>query len=347
MPFHAGEGGYTNIRSIFPPFITTLQGAIRTSLALERGWRPGNIAGWPLELGGPDGLGSLKLRGPYLFYDGQPYFPVPLLLLGKKGNYTRLVPGAQVDCDLGCVRLPVPMQDIEGAKLVEDAYLSQQGLKEILEGGIPSQNAIKNQDYFYFEEPRVGLERMDDSRTAVEGRLYNSVHIRPKQETALVVYVAGIPSDWRVAGHRTVPLGGEGRLANVEIRAGDPLEILPPVPSLISGKDGKLRFTVILITPGWYGEAESIKEVICQGPPGVPGHCLAACIGKVQQVGGWDMLNHQPRPLTSVIPPGSLWFYEADAQDAGQVVRSHGQCLSPKGDYGFGQIVIGRWEEKE
>lgn len=346
-PFHAGEGGYTSVRSIFPPSITTLQGAIRTSLALERGWRPGDMAKWPAELGGPDDLGNLRLRGPYLLCQDEPYFPIPLLLLRRESNYTRLCPGDAVECDLGRVRLPYAMQNIVGAKLVEGVYLSKEGLKQILEGGIPSQGEIKKREDFYVEELRVGLERSDNTRTAKEGHLYNSVHVRPKRETALAVYVSGTPSAWRVADRRTVPLGGEARLASVEIKQGNPSDILPPVPSLVPGKDGKIRFTAILVTPGWYGEGEGLKKVIREGPPGIPGRCVAACIGKIMQVGGWDMLNRQPRPLIPVLPPGSLWFYEADAQEAARVAGLHGQCISPKGDYGFGQIIIGRWEEKE
>lgn len=347
-PFNVGEGGYATARSVFPPAMTTLQGAIRTALALGRGWRPGNDTPWPAELGGSDDLGELVLRGPYLLFEDQPYFPMPLILIEKSGDFTRLMPGEPVKCDLGDVRLPVPERRLDGAKLPEGRYLSRNGLQAVLEGGRPDwKKDVKTSNELWAEEQRVGLEREDSTRTAFEGHLYNCVHIRPVADVRLVVFVSGIPADWQVTGQRIIPLGGESRLAAVEIGVGEPGKILPPAPPLRCGNDGKLRFTVTLITPGWYGKPEDVERVIRQGPPDVPGCCISACIGKAQQIGGWDIVNCQPRPLMPVLPPGSTWFYEADAADAGQVAGLHGECLSPREAYGFGQIVIGRWGEKE
>ncbi|MEW6574128.1 MAG: type III-B CRISPR module-associated Cmr3 family protein [Bacillota bacterium] len=352
QPFNAGEGGYTTAKSIFPPAMTTLQGAVRTMLAMAQGWRPGDDALWPPELGDPDDLGKLELRGPYIRFENQMYFPMPLILLEKSGNFTRLTPGEPVTCDIGNVRLPVPAPHIEGAKLPEGLYLLQQGLCSVLEGNVPDQNHIQNYikkaSELWSEEQRIGLERDDNSRTALEGQLYNCTHVRPTANVNLVVYVSGIPAEWRVAGQRVIPLGGESRLAAVAVTAAaEPVDLLPPAPPLTCGDDGKLRFTVTLITPGWYGEPADVERVIRQGPPGVPGCCISACIGKAQQIGGWDLVNHRPRPLIPVLPPGSTWFYEADAADAGRVAGLHGQCLGPRAAYGFGQIVIGRWEEKK
>ncbi|HHW39902.1 MAG TPA: hypothetical protein GXX19_01880 [Syntrophomonadaceae bacterium] len=346
-PFNSGEGGYTTTRTIFPPTMFTIQGAIRTSLALERGWLPGEERLWPKELGGPNDLGELKLRGPYLCFEDQPYFSMPLLLLEKDGDFTRLLPGEQVECDLGYVSLPVPQRPIEGAKVPEGCYISRDGLAAVLEGGTPTKKDTKRSDELWVEESRIGLERQDTTRTALEGHLYNCVHIRPRPKVKLVVFVLGIPGKWQVSNQRILSLGGESRLAAVEVEAGEPAQLLPPPPHLTGGQDGKLRFTVTLITPGCYGELEDVERVICEGPPGVPGRCISACIGKVQQIGGWDLLNRQPRSLISVVPPGSTWFYEGDPQYAEEITKLHGQCLSSREAYGFGQIVIGKWEEEK
>lgn len=349
LPFNAGEGGYAIAKSIFPPDVTTLQGVVRTTLALERGWRPGpeKKALWPAELGGPDDLGQLKLRGPYLLFEGEPYFPIPPILVESSGRITRLVPGEVVDCDLGRVRLPVPEEDLPGAKLLEEQYLSRRGLQAILEGHTPNKEDIKQTDELWSEEERIGLERGDSTHTALEGHLYNCVHIRPHKSVTLVVFVSGIPGEWQVAKLRAAPLGGEGRVAAVEvIPATGPDELLPPAPDLAPGEDGKLRFSVTLVTPGWYGEPGEVRQVIRQGPPGVPGRCVSACIGKARQIGGWDLANHRPRPLTPVLPAGSTWFYEAEGSAAALVSCLHGQCLGLRNAYGWGQIVIGKWREK-
>ncbi len=346
-PFNAGEGGYAVVQAIFPPAVFTIQGAIRTSLALEQGWRPGKDANWPKELGGADDIGELKFNGPYLYFGEQPYFPTPLFLLEKDGEFTRLVPGEEVECDLGCVRLPVPSSPTEGAKVLERSFISRDGLISVLEGGVPKCDDVRKQGYFWEEEPRVGLERRDTTRTALEGHLYSCVHIRPRPGVKLVVFVSGIPEKWNVENKRILPLGGEGRLAAADVEAGDPSQFLPPAPRLRAGSDGKLRFTVTLLTPGWYGGMEDAQLVVRQGPPGVPGRCVSACVGRAMQLGGWDLYNQRPRSLVSVLPPGSTWFYECGPEFAEEVVSLHGRCLSPLEAYGFGQIAIGRWEEKE
>ena len=62
QPFHAGEGGYSQLTSHFPPPMSTLQGAIRTALAAAHGWQPGQNDSWPEELGDADSLGRLSFQ---------------------------------------------------------------------------------------------------------------------------------------------------------------------------------------------------------------------------------------------------------------------------------------------
>lgn len=349
LPYNAGEGGFTTVKSAFPPYMTTLQGAIRTALAWERGWRPGHSARWPALLGGSDDLGGLCLRGPYLFFEdreGQPFFPMPLVLLEKAGNFIRLVPGEPVECDLGRLRLPKPAGTLEGAKLPEHRYLSLSGLVDVLNGGVPGRDEVKCTSELWAEEPRVGLARDNITRTAREGMLYSVTHVRPDPRVRLVVFVAGVPGDWDVVSRRVSTLGGEGRLAEIEVQnVDDPFWFLPRAPDLSPGPDGILRFTVTLITPGYYAHS-TLPEVIRKGPPGVPGRCVSACLGKVERVGGWDLANGQPRPLVPLLPAGSTWFYEAEAADLEAVRALHSSCLGDKAAYGFGQVLIGRWMEE-
>ncbi len=102
-PFHLGEGGSVQPRGSFPPSMMPLQGPIRTALARGRGWRPNHPNRWPEELGTPDDLGDLRLRGPFLRFGGEPrLYPIPLVLFGKWGaELTRLVPGGEGGVRLG------------------------------------------------------------------------------------------------------------------------------------------------------------------------------------------------------------------------------------------------------
>nr|WP_152947871.1 type III-B CRISPR module-associated Cmr3 family protein [Desulfofundulus thermobenzoicus] len=349
LPYHAGEGGYTMVRTIFPPFITTLQGAIRTCLAEERGWRPGQKNGWPAELGGPDDPGDLQFRGPYLWTAEGPLFPMPLHLLVKKMQdvsyaFTRLIPGDPVKCDLGEVRLTVPDPPLAGAGLPENLFLLPSGLQTVLQGGLPETSEVQDSAKLWATEYRTGLERDDNTRTAWKGMLYNCAHVRPDRGLGLVVLVCGIPKEWPVAPRRVLNLGGEGRMAEVKVDLLAAEQALLPPPGIPAPHtDGRLYFTATLITPGWY---EDLERVIREGPPGIPGKCVSACLGKVVQVGGWDLANQEPRPLVQLLPAGSTWFFAADVAEVDDLANLHGQCIGAGTAYGFGQILIGKWREE-
>lgn len=343
-PFHAGEGGFgTGVSGRFPPSINTLQGAIRTTLAYGQGWRPEKQDCWPVELGTEKDLGRLKLAGPYLQWNNEVLFPAPLLLLRQKetGVFTRLTPGTEpVNCDLEeqGVYLPVPQERLAGAKIMDNCRLSCEGMERVLAGGLPKASEVKEQGELWQEEYRVGIEINRASRTAKDGQLYSITHVRPKPEVSLTVEVSGVPTDWHPQLPTVIRLGGEGRTA--ELRVTNPEPLLPTMPELVA-ENGMVRFVVILITPGKY--AQQTQEVIRQGPPNVPGSCLSACIGKLQQAGGWDLLNGRPKPLEPLIPAGALWFFEASAERLAEIKELHGSCTGQQSNYGYGQIVIGKW----
>ncbi|NPV74515.1 MAG: type III-B CRISPR module-associated protein Cmr3 [Pelotomaculum sp.] len=353
LPFNMGEGGYTVTNSFFPPLMTTLQGAVRTALAAELGWNPGRDDRWPAELGGPDDLGSIRLRGPYLLKDGRPLFAAPLNLLArkvreeagiqKKYTFAKLKPGPEVQCDLGRVRLPVPDDSQQGAATPQNLFLTRSGLEAVLQGKLPGNGDIREKNQLWNEEPRTGLERDDTKRTAIDGRLYNCTHIRPERGVEVAVYVAGVPSGWNIRKSLIAGLGGEGRLAEVKVEAPCSADIMPAPALPQPAEDRKVRFTVTLVTPGYYNDP---RLAVRHGPPGVPGCCVSACIGKAVRAGGWDLARQEPRPLTSLLPAGSVWFYEAEADDLNKVAALHGQCLGDQTAFGFGQVAIGKWKEE-
>jgi len=368
-PFHAGEGGQGGQSSVFPPLMSTLQGAIRYQLALSRGWRPGTDR-LPIELGDSDSLGDLKLSGPYLYYDNKMLLPAPLFLLRlhdeaeKTTVYHRLLPGAPVSCDLGRVRLPVMPEGARGSKPMDKYWLSAAVMENVLADGTPEDNdytamidqltdgipvnGVMNSDQLWRKEAKIGIEREAKSRTAKDKNLYAIDMIRTKKQVSVVVGVEGVPIEWNLAVKqkiRMVNLGGEGKLAALRILE-EPIK-LPDMPELKVVND-KIPFTVTLITPGYFGNQEQTKNAIKDLKPWIKYPCITACVGKVRQIGGWDLSINRPRPLRSYIPAGSTWFFEADASAAKKIGELHGQYIGEKSSnaYGYGQILIGRWEEK-
>lgn len=343
-PFHQGETGNILPGSLFPPPITTLQGAIRTALARSKGWIPGKD--WPAELGTPNDLGQLRLAGPYLRYAGERLYPIPSLYFGEKGKtgweIERLVPGSEVECDLGKVRLPMFKQQTQRKRGLLDLWVTQEGLEAVLQGRFPTSPQMLEHDQLWKDEQRIGIMRDYETRVAKDQHLYSLSHVRPQAKLEVEVEVWGIPEDCNLEEIQFVPLGGEGRFARVHLS--EISQSFPRMPELIPSQDGQIRFTVSLLTPGRY---EDPNLVVRSGPPGVPGRCISASIGKAMQIGGWDLVKKKPRKLTPLLPPGSTWFFEAEAHQLEEIRQVHGLHQGEQTEYGMGQLVVGIWKEEE
>jgi len=369
VPFHAGEGGQGGQSSVFPPLMSTLQGAIRYQLALSRGWRPGADR-LPIKLGDSDNLGDLRLCGPYLSCGDDLLWPAPLFLMRlqateeRKASYYRLSPGDPVSCDLGQVRLPVMPAGARGSKPMDKYWLSVATMEKVLAGGVPEDddytamvdnpagfipvNGVAYSDQLWKNEPKVGIGREADTRTALDKNLYAINLIRTKKKVAVAVGVEGVPIEWsrRVKQENNiVNLGGESRLAELSV-VENPIK-LPARPEL-TAVNGRILFTVTLITPGYFGNQAQTQKALKDLKPWINYTCITACVGRAKQIGGWDLKANRPRPLRSYIPAGSSWFFEASASDAKEIAELHGRYIGEKSSnaYGYGQILIGRWEEK-
>ncbi|MHB1407943.1 MAG: type III-B CRISPR module-associated Cmr3 family protein [Desulfitobacteriaceae bacterium] len=364
-PFEAGEGGRAGLTSLFPPMMFTLQGAMRTALALGQGWKAtwnhrqtnADAAKLPDELGTSDELGSLELRGPYLRYKGERLYPLPGHVLYAKDSagqvqvFVPLVPGEAVQCDLSAesgkpVRLLKPLVKQEGLKGEDGIFITREAMARVLSEGLLDAKADRVHWYkvsdLWAMEARIGLERDPRTHNAKEHHLYSTVHVRPKIDLELEVLESGAPQGWVEQRPKFIRLGGEGRMAETHVNT--PLEQLPEMPSL-KHEGERIRFTVVLITPGFY---ENPEHVVRYGPPDVPGEVVSACLGKTQTVGGWDLAKGQSRPVRPLLPVGSIWFYEAGKDEEDKVKELHGLCLSDNQlwtSYGFGQVLIGTWAE--
>lgn len=325
---------------VFPPYVSTLQGAIRTAIARGQGWQPGQDGKWPEILGTPDDLGDMSLEGVFLKKDDQWLFPVPRHLLKTHSkNLVHLKPGPLVESDLGVCALPVVdtvVSKEDKVSAIEDAYINYEGLNQCLHGQVPSYDAIVPADCLWQTEIRTGLTINDQTETAEPGLLYQSTHVRVKKGVAVVISVKGIPRSWQES-IRAFPLGGEHRFARVTLSENSiPMPPLTVRPS----SDGYVRAFAQLLTPGLFVDP---AHVLRHGP--LSEACLSAVTGRITMRGGWDLKRQMPRPLRPLIPAGSVWFYRVTQDTWDTFKLFHGQRVGLEVEYGFGHIILGHWEE--
>ncbi|MEW6636480.1 MAG: type III-B CRISPR module-associated protein Cmr3, partial [Actinomycetota bacterium] len=313
-------------------------GALRAAFARELGWTGGN---WNesirSSLGNYHDLGPLRFMGPYLSKGEELLFPAPLHLLRSGERLAYLKPGGDgLHTDIGTVRLPEiepSAQEIKGLKPLESAYLTKRGMERALRGELPDQKEILEAPKLWKSEPRVGIQRDPTSRTTKEDALYQATHVRLEPGVALMAGVGGYDGSAPVLA----TLGGESRM--VGLKTCGPLPF-PEAPAL-EPENGALRYTVTLITPARIegsGRREPGGRL-----EGLPGKIVSACVGKPVMIGGWDSVNKRPLDLVPHLPPGSTWFIEASAKEAGRVREMHTRHIGEKGEWGYGQILIGAW----
>jgi len=354
-PYNQGESTLADIKSIFPPFAMTAVGALRASLARSLGWN--GKGDWPSEikakLGDGQNLAPLRFRGPYLVREMEEkpevLFPAPLHLLGKpseteKGGWEQfslLKPGERLDCDIGeNVRLP-SAKNAQGKKSLYGSYLTLTDLELVLKGGDLNQICpVQARDLWDFEF-LVGIGRDFETHTTLEGALYSISRVRLEEGVSLVVEVDGLGAGMDL--QQTMPFGGEGGLAHAES-----LEYtikIPETPVLKPFSDDKIRFTVIHLTPAYFkGSWPSPGEEV---PGLVSSRVVSACLERPVWIGGWDSVSREPLPLKPFLPGGSIWFCEAGMDCADDIGKCNGKKIGEYGDFGFGEIAIGFWNDEQ
>lgn len=356
-----GLAGGIELASLFPPPARTVAGTVRTLIGESQkvDWAEYNRnAESYLELraqiGDARSLGQVRLTGPYLIRDGQRLYPAPLHLLaktrsGEEGyDFVRLCPGSPVFCDLGA-SLPVRLPEMEtpqpGARPLENTWLDGADLTQVLTGGVPERPYRK--DDLFTGEPRVGIARDNSRRTAAEGMLYQTRHVRPRQGVEVAAGVAGIDKAFQPSSG-LLRFGGEGRTAAVTV-AESFTPLLPPQPN--SAARGLL---LVLLThadfggewlPPGFGPVEWEGARVWSGElHGVRLTLECAVLGKVVREGGWDLAGNKPRPMTSLVPAGSVYFCTVEGDPGAAIQALHGSHLGNDTELGRGELAIGLWK---
>lgn len=353
-PFAADSSGPSDVGGLFPPHPASITGALRAALARSNGWS--GSGRWSAALNqalgpGPDDLGLLSFTGPFLLQDGEPLFPVPLHLQGSTAGggwqpRAPLQPGAPVVCDLGAaVRLPELPPQLQGAeraelKSGEGWWLTRSGLEAVLQGDLPQPEALVARKALWQEEARIGIARDNHRRTAKDGMLYTSRHVRLTPKVSLGVEITGLAANWSTPTG-VLPLGGESRLAECNAWP-QALAIKAPREAITASG----RLLLVALTPL---DLEADLALGRQPLHDLAGaRVISACLGRPLRIGGWDSLARRPLPLQSFLPAGSVLFCELPDPIALEACLTAGDGLARLGArqrWGYGLVALGTWSD--
>lgn len=346
-PFNQSDEGASEAVSVFPPYPPTIVGAVRAALWGAAGgvWdekKLGNGTNW--QRGGT--LGPLSFSAPLVMLNQSLLFPAPLHIVKSDAEYTYLSPGTSLKCDLGEQKLPTPIKDLAGLKTLDGEFVTEFGVRQILDGAIPSASSFLPSAELWKCETRVGIgidreSRRTDMVNGKGGKLYMASHIRMCEGAQLYVSYEGHRGEENpfIDAGVLKPLAGEHRMARMQAM-NEPHNV-PEAPSNFSkSADGKQTlYLVYLISPCVLDCLDQVGEILGD-------QLVSACIGKPQMIGGWNSQEREAIPLRPAIPAGSVWFMES-VKSEDEIRMLHGTHIGIGAAWGFGQILIGKWIERE
>ena len=364
---HDSAGG-SQLGSHFPPPARTLAGAIRTLIGEINGvdWEDFNSNEHnpvrPL-IGHSDTFGPLSFQGPWLFHDEkQRLYPVPAFLLEKEQDgekhYLHLDIGDPVHCDLGHVRLPALKPEHAGARPLQDQWLTAQGLRDALCGRAPAPSEVIDASQLFHSEPRLGIARDNNTRTALDSLLYQTTHIRPKPALSVEMDVTGMTDKQPEKNKKyLLRLGGEGRMAEAQVLQQNTQNPHPDIHLF-----RQRRLILVLLTPAYLNNPQGLPDDAATPAMSAQGDACwklnindvaltihSAVLGKTQREGGWNMARHKPRPVRSLIPAGSAWYCSLDdgMEIEEAITRLLNAQIGEQGErcLGRGQLTVGLWPE--
>lgn len=342
-PFMMGEDTWAD--SLFPPYPSTLYGAIRSFLIFQRKGLETFINGeYQDDIGTPDKKGSLKIRGPLLTKDDELFFPAPLdLLTSERGKLTPLdlvekPPGITSDYPLSYTLLHKSKEKADEP----EGWLSSIELKEYLKNGKTEYCAIKDNNLF-LSESKIGVAREKSTLTTKEGHLYRIPMIQLKEKVSLAAEIEGVRG---IPSSGIIQLGGENKGAIFETIENS-VERFRNADLNVENKFFKTYLaTPAIFKKGWIPDWINQENFEGQypGSNGIKLKLICCATGKPIHIGGWDIARKKPKPLYKAIPAGSVYYFKIlDKPDELKVKDAfHLKNVSDiNPEEGFGLSIVG------
>jgi len=350
-PFSMGAENWAN--QIFPPYPSTIYGAIRAWLIFERGsLREFEAGKFKEELGTKTGKGRLTIKGPFIGMDDNLYFPVPYDFLKKKDaskseenslfyiSYSNKPEIFTGDYTLESILLNRNDFELEEA----GEFIDIDSLKDYL---MTSKKKLQFTEKYeiFVEEKKTGIKRNRKTLSSEEGHLYRIPMMRLKREASFFVDIDGLDS---YSQEGIVQLGADWKVVKIEKTENDLFDVLRKMDFQLNSK----IFKIYLATPaifenGWI--PKWIDKSNFEGEyNGIKLKVVACAIGKFDLIGGWDLANKRPKSMYKAVPAGSVFYFKIlDDTPAGKIKETfHLKNISDINyEEGFGLSLVGELKQ--
>ena len=346
-PFSMGD--QSAAFGIFPPYPSTVYGAIRTGvISQSKGYSSFCAGDMAAEIGTPEDTtsASFGLKGIFLWKDECLYLPAPLDLVtedekDEKKAFRTLK--KESPPFLSNIDLPSYLffRESEKAQSVAGSFISDTDLKDYLNGSRNEFN-LYQQNYFSQVEHKTGIKRGIKTRTVEEGDLYRVGMMRLRKDCALVCDIEGVPS---LSNRGVLKLGGEGKVVRYETVS---LSLPDECEAIIEQINQTKQFKLFLATPalfedGWLPDDKILNNSDYQL------ELLTAATGNPFHVGGWEMAKKKNgrragghKPMMRAIPSGSVYCFKIKSGKVETIYNQlHYQNIGKRAKEGFGLAFVG------
>ena len=365
-PFTKGE--QSEGHSIFPPFPSTVLGALRSAYIAEFGDLSLFYSGGMREtIGTPKSLcNAIRLRGVFLADNRgnrtEMFFPAPLDLIYKKsdkkriGNAPRhlhlLTPKPRHSASNGAIDYPLTWSTSEPIDSDADGLLSLGAIRRYLRGN-DNNLQLTDRATLIEREPKTGIARSRDTLSSEDHMLYHIDMSRFKNSDGNYGFVVDYQCPKNLPQKGLLKLGGEGKSFVYQGITLDMNPLSSHLEAVRTAIQSTGRFKLYFATPtifqqGWLPSWLD-KDTFSGAYPMEPAapislKLITAAVGKPVPVGGWNMAKGQAKPTYRAVPAGSVYYFELLDRDRidDLIVAFHYQNVSDeRSEEGFGLALIG------
>lgn len=194
---------------------------------------------------------------------------------------------------------------------------------------------IQSLNHLIEKSHKVGIKRNNQSHTAEESMLYRINSSQFKEHIYFIVEIEVEDTENNFSDKGLLKLGGEGRAVSYEFfsKKQKIQKITTKIQQPFDEKFNYLR--LYLYSPTFFDTGTGVEELTAAGF-----EVLAACLGKAQTIGGFDVLKNKPKAMQKAVPAGSVYFLKTEIAISHQTATSKLEDILNPCNKGFGLFEI-------